>query len=156
MKSKLLLVSFLLLSVFSCNSDDDINPENKILGLYEFKLEKVGNNYELDFVNTLKFEQNGKVYGEAITVKSGTNDVLGYRYYFNGTYEIAENKVIISNREIFQNAFMDTFYAPKESLIYLEEDYGNESYLILDGFQMLQNTCPPNANCFIMNFEKIN
>ncbi|MBN7816508.1 hypothetical protein [Algoriphagus pacificus] len=156
MKPQLLLLSILLLTVFSCKSEDDINPENKILGLYEFKLEKVGNNYELDFVNTLDFKSDGTVYGEAFTTKAGTNEVLGYRYYFNGIYEIKNDKVSISDIESFHSIFMDTFYSPKSDLVNLDEGMAPEEYLIKDEFQTLQIVCPANANCFNMEFKKIN
>ncbi len=156
MKQKLLLFPLMLFIVISCKNEDEINPNSQLQGNWEYKLENVGNNYELDFVNTLEFKNDGTVYGEAFTTNSETDQILGYRYYFNGTYEIEDGKVIISEKETFQNVFMDTFYVPKEELIYLEEDLGTESYLIIEDFTKLQIICPPNANCLNILFEKTN
>lgn len=152
MKQQLLFTAILLLTIFSCKNDDEINPNNKLEGKWEFKMEKVGNNYELDFVNTLEFKVDGTVYGEGYTINSGTDQILGYRYYFNGKYTVEDGKVIINQKETFQNIFMDTFYSPKEDLIYLEEDMGSDSYLIKENYTKLQAICPPNANCVFMEY----
>lgn len=156
MKYKLLIASALLLSLFSCKDDQEISPMNELNGEWEFTMEKVGNDYELDFVDRLVFKPDGEVYGEGLTTNTGTDQLLGYRYYFNGKYEVADGKVIIKEREMFNNVMMDSFFSPKDELIYLEEDYGSDSYLIKGNYSELQIICPPNANCLNIIFTKNN
>ncbi|MBN3582271.1 hypothetical protein JYB64_07710 [Algoriphagus aestuarii] len=154
MKQKLLFIGLLLFFAFGCSKEDDIIPSNQLLGKYEFIMENVGNNYELDFVNTLEFKIDGSVYGEGFTIKSGTDQVLGYRFYFNGKYEIEEGNVIISEKEVFQNMYTDIFYAPKNEFIYLEEGMGSENYLIKSEFKELHSICPPYADCLQVIYKK--
>ena len=156
MKQNLLVSGLLLFFAFGCSKEDDIIPTNQLEGKYEFVMEKVGNNYELDFVNTLEFKADGSVYSEGFTTKTGTDEVLGYRFYFNGKYEIEDGKVSITGKEVFQNVFMDTFYAPKNELIYLEEWLGSENYLIKEEFKELHNICPSNANCLAAVYKRLN
>ena len=156
MKQNLLFTGLLLFFAFGCNKEDDIIPSNQLQGKYEFKLEKVGNNYEMDFVNTLDFKSDGTVYGEAFTTKAGTEEVLGYRYYFNGEYEIEDEKVTITSTESFHNNLMDTFFAPKRDLVYEEGGMASEEYFIKDEFQTLQIICPANVNCLNVVYKKLN
>lgn len=156
MKQKTLLVAMILFTLFSCKNDDDINPNHSLEGKWEFKMEKVGNTNEFDLVNTLEFKANGTVYGEGYTTNTGSDRILGYRYYFNGKYKVEDGKVIINQRETFQNVMMDSFYSPKDDLIYLEEDMGSESYLIKENYKELQNICSINANCVNVLYKKTN
>lgn len=156
MKLKLFIAGALLLSLFSCKDDQEITPLDELQGEWKFKMEKVGNNYELDFVDRLVFKPDGRVYGEGITTNTKTDKLLGYRYYFNGKYELVEDKVIIKDREIFNNSFTDSFFSTKDDLIYQEEDYGLVSYLIKENYSELHIICPPNANCANIIYTKIN
>ncbi|MBN3518978.1 hypothetical protein JYB62_03105 [Algoriphagus lutimaris] len=118
MNQKLLFLGMIVLSIYGCNQNNEMRPIKELVGPYEFKMEKVGKNHEIDFVDRLQFKSVGIVYGEGISNISGTNQVLGYRYYFNGSYKIEDGVVNIIETDAFQIDDEDSFFSLKDNLIY--------------------------------------
>lgn len=154
MKIKLLL--FLILSglFYSCNQEHEMGPVNELVGSYEFKMEHVGNHYELDFVNTLQFRSDGTVYGEGISKISGTDQQVGYRYYFYGSYKVEDGNVHISETESFRLDDEDSFFAAKSDLVPKDGNQVWNQLLIKDHARQLQSVCSTSANCLKIIFYK--
>lgn len=154
MKQQLLFLGIIALSCCGCNQENEIGPINELVGSYEFNMKNVGNNYELDFVDRLQFYPDGLVYGEGVASLSGTNQILGYRYYFHGSYKIEEGIVSITGSETFQTQDEASFFDSKDELVYKDGRQVWDQFSMEDNFQKLHSICPPNANCLNIIFNK--
>ena len=99
------------------------------------------------FVNRIQFNSDGTVTGEDYTTEVDSDDILGYRGYFTGTYTIVDGEVTISYDELYYMNMMDVSYIPKEDLVLWEGTYTYLEYRIAEDYSNLSLICPPNANC---------
>lgn len=52
-----------------------------------------------DLVDKFMFKADGTFTGENIALSSGTDEVLGYRAVYSGTYTVSDQKVTITHKD---------------------------------------------------------
>ncbi|WPR75833.1 lipocalin family protein [Algoriphagus sp. NG3] len=149
MKAKLLPLIALAMLLFSCKDVADPSPNLRIEGMYERNSE--GNlgwgEGKFSFVDQLEFKSNGTVSGESYTTEIGSEEILGYRAYFLGTYSIEDGKVVISYDDSYHMGTADINYMPKEELTFYGETDFIMEYAVVEDYSELFEICPFNAAC---------
>lgn len=149
MKTNLLSLIVLIVVIFSCKDVEEPSPNARLEGTYEYKSE--GNmgwgDNKFNFVNLLKFKSDGTVSGEEYTTEIGSDEILGYRGYFLGTYTITDGKVTISYDKSYSMGIADINYMAKEELTLYEGTIYRVDYSIAADYSQLSYICPPNAFC---------
>lgn len=149
MKTNLLSLFVLIVVISSCKDVEEVSPNTRLEGVYEYKSE--GNmgwgDNKFNFVNLLKFKSDGTVTGEEYTTEIGSDEILGYRGYFLGTYTISKGKVNISYDKSYNMGIADINYMAKEDLTLYEGTVNSVDYSIAADYSQLSYICPPNAFC---------
>lgn len=157
MKTKLLPLLALFLIFFSCKEDEEVTPVSKIQGSYESVIKIVdASGDEFNFVDRITLNLDGTASGEYYTSKVGSNDVLGYRGYFSGTYAILDQIVTISYEEYYFLQAEGVSYLPKNELTKSEDVDQNVEYIVKKDYSELNYNCPPNAYCVAQPYFKVN
>jgi len=137
MKTKLLPLIALGLLLFSCKNNDEINPEiltqNQWLRIYEYS----DADQPYDIVYSIDFKSDGKVYSEVFVRDMETKNVLGFLEYYNGNYQIVENKVAVSITEHFIN-MGGKMYSDKEELSLQDKENQSREYQLRNKNSELQ------------------
>ncbi len=116
MKAKLLtLITFGLL-LFSCNTDDEINPEVLTQNQWLNVVENTAADQPHEYVSSIKFEPDGKVYSEAFLRDIETKEIIGFREYFTGSFQITNGKIEVAIQELYTIQGSDELYLDKEEL----------------------------------------
>lgn len=151
MKKKLFPFIVLAITIFSCKDVADPSPNLRIEGTYERTSE--GNmgwgEAMFNFVDLLEFKSDGTVRGESYTTEIGSEEILGFREYFSGTYSVADGKVTISYNESFHMGIADINYMPKEELTLSQGTGLSNEYAIAEDYSELIYICPFNAACMV-------
>ncbi|SFT98036.1 hypothetical protein SAMN04489724_3131 [Algoriphagus locisalis] len=149
MKIKLLPLIALALIIFSCKDVEEPSPNSQIEGVFLSSYE--GNNAwinkKFNFVDLMKFNSNGTVTGESYTTELNSDEILGYRGYFSGSYSIKEGKVIVSYGELFHLGIEDVNYLPKEDLVLSEPTDFTSEYGIEEDYSELVTICSIYSIC---------
>jgi len=146
MKAKLLAIFALVIVLSSCRDVEELPPNVLIEGTFQSNAE-VGAGWgtgKFNYENTLKFNSNGTVYAEGVTKDLETGEVLGYRFYYTGTFSIVDENVQIIPDEYFHMNVADIDYLPKEDLLSHQEVVYTENYNIAENFTKLTYFCPDN------------
>ena len=134
---------------FSCKDVQEPSPNNRIEGVYEFVSE---GNYgwgekKFNFVDLMEFNSDGTVTGEGYTTEIGSDEILGYRSYFSGTYSISGDIVTIDYSKSYFMGIADINYLPKEDLTLAQVTDNIGSFSILENYTELMSICPNNGAC---------
>ncbi|WP_373398728.1 hypothetical protein V8V91_03250 [Algoriphagus halophilus] len=149
-------MSLLVISVGCNREDDEFNPGQAILGIYQKTDREISD--ELDFVRIIELKQGQKVVAQSTARKKGQSEDLGFQYYYEGTYKLEDNVVVINFTETFQLTDPDISYVSKDELTEIIREYFFEDrYSVSEDYQELTFICPPNALCMPpIPFERIN
>ncbi|UZD22393.1 lipocalin family protein [Algoriphagus halophytocola] len=149
MKSRLLPLIALAIFIYSCKDVVEPSPDSRIVGVYELSYEgNAGWGGDIfRFVDLMQFNSDGTVTGENYTTEVDSDEVLGYRGHFTGTFTIVEGVVTISYDEMYYMNMMDVNYIPKEDLILYEGAEYFPEYSIVEDYSELIPICSPNAIC---------
>lgn len=156
MKRTLVLIMSLLVGLVGCNrEDDELNPGQAILGIYQKTDREISD--ELDFVRIIELKQGQKVVAQSTARNKGQSEDLGFQYYYEGTYKLEGNVVVINFTETFHLTDPDISYLPKVDLPEVSREYFFEDrYSVSEDYQELTFICPPNALCIPPTpFERI-
>ena len=157
MKTRLLPLVALFLLIFSCKDVEEPSPNSRIEGTYEFTSE--GNmgwgEDSFRFVNRIQFNSDGTVTGEDYTTEVDSDDILGYRGYFTGTYTIVDGEVTISYDKLYYMNLMDANYIPKEDLVLSEGTDFIPEYEIAEDYSKLLLLCSPYSNCTVVSYLRV-
>ncbi|WP_192349633.1 hypothetical protein [Algoriphagus sp. Y33] len=119
MKTKLLSLIACAFLFFCCANDDEINPEVLVQNQWQNVVENTSADRPYDVVYSIDFKPDGKVYSEVFVRDMETKDILGFLEYYNGNYQLVDNKVAVSITEHYLN-LGGTMYSDKEELSLLE------------------------------------
>ena len=159
MKAKLFPALLLLISLFGCN-EEDLSPEAKIQGTYERLLlvNDPSGEKKFDFYDTYELRSDGTFYREDVTRNVGSDEVLGFRTFANGTYTLSDGVVTFHYEDFSSMQIEDIPYLPKEQLTFSDLRDFSDQYKILNNYMQLEYICPSNAMCssFIPAYTKIN
>ncbi|WP_192085967.1 lipocalin family protein [Algoriphagus sp. Y33] len=149
MKPKLLPLLAILLVFFSCNDVTEVSPNIRISGVYESTREAALGDGETkyDLVDKLIFKADGTFTGENITLSGGTDEILGYRAVYSGTYTVSEQKVAITYEDPLEINMRDIYYIPKDALTLMEGVSYSLEYAVSDSYSRLSIICPEFAKC---------
>jgi hypothetical protein len=90
MKVYLFTIPILVLLLISCDKSEEIDPNLRIAGKYQYTVE--GNmtfsEEKFNFVNTFEFQPDGNFLAEDYTTAAGSDVKLGYRGHYSGIYVI--------------------------------------------------------------------
>ncbi|PZX55793.1 hypothetical protein [Algoriphagus chordae] len=154
MKINLFPAVFLVLLLLGCKNEDEINPEvltqNQWLRVYEYS----DADQPYDIVYSIDFKSDGKVYSEVFVRDMETKNVLGFLEYYNGTYQIIENKVTVSIIEHFIN-MGGTFYSNKEGLSLQNIENQSREYQLRKNNSELHTLMPLYASSLGIIYKRI-
>ena len=146
MKKNLVLAMSLIAVLIGCKNEEDLNPSQAILGLYQQT--QVDYDEDLSFVKTIQLNSENQVLYQGFFREKGELEVLGYQFYYEGTYTLDGSVVVMVFENTFQLLDPDFTYVPKEDLDEVESEfYFEERYKVSDDYQELYYVCPPNALC---------
>ncbi|MBN3518979.1 hypothetical protein JYB62_03110 [Algoriphagus lutimaris] len=157
MKRNIAIVMSFMAILFSCkNEDDELNPGQAILGIYQKTDRDLSD--ELDFVRRIELKQGQQVVAQGTVKNKGESATLGFQYYYEGTYKLEGKVVVINFTKTFHLTDPDISYLPKDELPEVSREFFFEDrYKVSDDYQELIYICPPNALCVPPTpFEKIN
>ncbi|WP_296697902.1 hypothetical protein [Algoriphagus sp.] len=156
MKNKILLLTLLLYTIFSCkNEDEKLSPGQSVLGKYQQT--QRNSSEEFDFVSIIELKAGGMaIYQGTVREKGGKVD-LGFNFYYEGEFTLEEEIVVINYLDIYLLNDPDISYVSKEELNQIEiEDAFSDRYRINENYDELSYICPPNAFCIGESiFEKV-
>lgn len=151
MKSRIPTLFALIFILFSCKEDEELTPSAKLQGKYESSAELPSSwgftNYI--YVNSLEFKSDGTVYGEGTTLNIETEELLGYRYYINGTYTVIDGIVTVKYQDFYSMGIADIEFMEKDKLMAID-DIENGVYAIQEDYTQLNYMCSTFPDCGIM------
>ncbi|MFC5623816.1 hypothetical protein [Algoriphagus winogradskyi] len=124
MKTNLLPLLAIVLFIISCKDNDDVNPEVLTQSHWQKVIEYKTDDQSYDIIYSIEFKSDGEVYAEVFAKDMETGSVLGFLEYYNGNYQIVENKITVSLTEHYIN-MGGTMFSDKEGLSL--QDQGNLS-----------------------------
>ncbi|WP_192348991.1 hypothetical protein [Algoriphagus sp. Y33] len=147
MKIRLLFILALLIVSFSCQENKEPDSFNKMAGRWE-QIFEVNGLYES--YHFIEFKEDGTFHMEmsARTMETGEN--MGFRGIADGSYQVQDNIVIMTEEVLFSRDYDDPAYVddntffPKEALI-PSENTSEISYKIESDFSELRFICPENS-----------
>ncbi|MBN3582270.1 hypothetical protein JYB64_07705 [Algoriphagus aestuarii] len=146
MKKSIYFLLGLIVFFSGCKNEEDLNPSQAILGLYQQT--QVDYDEDLSFVKTIELNSENQVLYQGFFREKGESEVLGYQFYYEGTYTLDGDVVVMDFENTFQLLDPDITYVPKEDLVEVESEfYFEERYKVSDDYQELYYVCPPNALC---------
>lgn len=153
MNTKLL---FLIVGVFllGCSNDDEINPEILTQNQWQKVIEYTDADQPYDIVYSIDFKSDGKVYSEVFVRDMDTKNVLGFLEYYNGNYQIVENKVAVSIAEHFIN-MGGTLYSDKEELILQNIENQSREYQLRNKNSELHTIMPIYASSLGIIYDRV-
>ena len=156
MKNRIYFLFALVFILAGCKNEDDLNPSQAVLGVYQQS--QVDYIDGLTFFNTIELKAGNQVVFQGFFREKGESEILGYQFYFEGTYTLEGDVVVMDYENTFVLSDPDITYVPKEELTQIERDFTlDERYKVSEDYQELNYICPPNAFCALpVPFIKIN
>ncbi|MCE7056206.1 hypothetical protein LZF95_16095 [Algoriphagus sp. AGSA1] len=146
MKAKLsTLIAFGLL-LFGCNTDNEINPEVLTQSQWRNVIEDTASGQPYDYVSSIRFEADGKVYSEVFLRDLETEDVIGFREYFTGSFQITNGKIEVAIQELYTIQGSDEFYLDKEELSLDDRTTLTREFQLRNKNSELHTVMPPLAS----------
>ena len=146
MKNRVYILIALIVLLSSCKNEDELSPSKAVLGVYQ-KVD-VDFNDELSLFRTFELKAGNKVVFQGFFREKGESEKLGYQFYFEGTYTLEDDVLVMDYENTFVLSDPDITYVPKEELPQIERDFTlDERYKVSEDYQELTYICPPNAFC---------
>lgn len=155
MKTRLFFLIALGLIIFSCKHNDEINPEILTQNQWQKVIEYANADQPYDIVYSIDFKSGGKVYSEVFVRDMETNNVLGFLEYYNGTYQIVENKVAVLFTEHYNNIQSGTMYSDKENLNLQDKENETREYQLRKKNSELHTILPPLASSLGIIYTRV-
>lgn len=154
MKSNLLTLVALCLILFSCEDNDEISPEMLIQDQWLNVNEFADADQPYEIMYSIDFQSGGKVYMEAIVRDMETKNVLGFLEYYNGNYQLIENKIAVSITEHYYN-LGGTFYSDKEKLSLVDIENQTREFQLRNKNSELHTIMPIYASSLGIIYKRI-
>ncbi|SFB60475.1 hypothetical protein [Algoriphagus aquimarinus] len=154
MHKKLYLLIAIAFVLFSCKDNDDINPEVLTQNQWQKVIEYSDADQPYDIVYSIDFKSDGKVYSEVFVRDMATKNVLGFLEYYNGNYQIVENKVAVSITEHFIN-MGGTMYSDREKLSLQDKENQSREYQLRNKNSELHTIMPPLASSLGLIYNRV-
>lgn len=148
MKSRIPTLFALIFILFSCKEDEELTPIAKLQGKYETPVAALGFAPYI-YVNSLEFKSDGTVYGEGTTLNVKTKELLGYRYYSNGTYTVIDGIVTVKYQDFYDLGIADIEFMEKDKLMD-NDGIETDDYAIQEDYTQLNYICSTFPNCGIL------
>ncbi|MEB2775926.1 hypothetical protein SYJ56_11455 [Algoriphagus sp. D3-2-R+10] len=116
MNKKLFSLIAIAFFLFSCKDDDEVNPEVLTQNQWQNVVENTSADRPYEYVFSIEFEPNGKVYSEAFFRDLETNELIGFREYLTGSFQIINGNIMVSILELYTIQGSDDMYLDKEEL----------------------------------------
>lgn len=146
MKNRFYILIALIALLSSCKNEDELSPSKAVLGVYQQS--QVDYIDGLTFFNTMELKAGNQVIFQGFFREKGESEILGYQFYFEGTYTLEDDVVVMDFENTFVLSDPDITYVPKEELPQIERDFTlDERYKVSEDYQELSYICPPNAFC---------
>ena len=154
MHKKLYLLIAIAFVLISCKDNDDINPEVLTQNQWRYVIEYANADQPYDIVYSIDFKSDGKVYSEVFVRDMETKNVLGFLEYYNGNYQIVENKVAVSITEHFIN-MGGTMYSDREKLSLQDKENQSREYQLRNKNSELHTIMPPLASSLGLIYNRV-
>lgn len=155
MKIKLITSIFLVLLLLGCNNDDEINPKILTQSQWLNVIENTTANQPYDYVSSIRFEPDGKVYSEVFLRELETKEVIGFREYFNGNFQIINGKIEVSIQELYTIQGSDEFYLDKEELSIVDGTGFSREYQLRNSNSELHTIMPIYASSLGIIYNRV-
>jgi len=105
-------------------------------------------------VYSIDFKSDGKVYSEVFVRDMDTKNVLGFLEYYNGNYQLIENKVAVSITEHYFN-LGGTFYSDKEKLSLMDIENQTREFQLRNKNSELHTIMPIYASSLGIIYKRV-
>ncbi|WP_339879614.1 hypothetical protein [uncultured Algoriphagus sp.] len=151
---RLLPLIVLGLLLFSCKDNDEINPEVLTQNQWQKVIEYTNSDQSYDIVYSIDFKSDGEVYSEVSVREMESKNVLGFLEYFNGNYQIVENKVAVSITEHYMN-LGGTMYSDKEGLSLIDRENEIREFQLRNKNSELHTIMPITASSVGIIYDRV-
>ncbi|WPR76925.1 hypothetical protein [Algoriphagus sp. NG3] len=155
MKSKLLLLIAYGLLLFSCNNDEEINPEVLTRNQWQNVVENTSADRPYEYVFSIEFKPNGKVYSEAFFRDLETKELIGFREYLTGSFQIISGNIMVSILELYTIQGSDDMYLDKEELSILDGENLSRVFELRNKNTELHTIMPPLSSSLGMIYYRV-
>ena len=154
MKINLFPAVFLMLLLLGCKNEDEINPEVLTQNQWQKVIEYTNSDQDYDIVYSIDFKSDSEVYSEVFVREMETKDVLGFLEYYNGIYQIVENKVVVSIRDHYMN-LSGTMYSDKEGLSLIDRENETREFQLRNKNSELHTLMPITASSVGIIYDRV-
>jgi hypothetical protein len=156
MKVYLFTIPILVFLLISCDESEEIDPNLRIAGKYQYTVE--GNmtfsEEKFNFVNTFEFQPDGNFLAEDYTTAVGSDVKLGYRGHYSGIYVIVNGELTLFYTYQRILDVENVNYASKDELGFRGEQFKDE-YAIEDDFKSLNYICSERVDCVGLPYKRV-
>jgi len=156
MKVHLLAVPILIFMLISCNESEEIDPNLRIAGKYQYTVE--GNmtfsDERFNFVNTFEFQPDGTFISEDYTTAAGSDVILGFRGLYSGIYVIVNGELTLFYSYQLVLNLEDLNYVSREKLGFRGGPFKDE-YAIEDDFKSFNYICSGRVDCVGLPYKRV-
>lgn len=153
MKTKLL--PLLALILFSCKNDYEINPEVLTQNQWQNVIENTSADLPYEYVFSIEFEPDGKVYSEAFFRDLETKELIGFREYLTGNFHIINGNIIVSILELYTIQGSDDMYLDKEELSIVDGENLSREFQLRNKNSELHTIMPPLSSSLGMIYYRV-
>ena len=155
MKVKLLTLFALGLFFFSCTTEEDIDPEVLTQSQWMNVVEGTTADRPYEYVFSIEFEPNGKVYSEAFFRDLETNQLIGFREYLTGSFQIINGNIVVSILELYTIQGSDDMYLGKEELSIVDGENLSRVFVLRNKNTELHTIMPPLSSSLGMIYYRV-
>jgi hypothetical protein len=156
MKVHLLAIPILIFMLISCNESEEIDPNLRIAGKYQYTVE--GNmtfsDERFNFVNTFEFQPDGTFISEDYTTAAGSDVILGLRGLYSGIYLIVNGELTLFYSYQLVINVEDLNYVSREKLGF-RGGQSKDEYAIEDDFKSFNYICSERVNCVGLPYKRV-
>ncbi|TXE05149.1 hypothetical protein [Algoriphagus aquimarinus] len=155
MHKKLYLLIAIAFVLFSCKDNDDINPEVLTENQWQYVIENTTADPPYEYVFSIEFEPDGKVYSEAFLRDVETKEVMGHQEYFNGNFQLINGKIEVSILELYSIQVSEGLYLDKEKLSIVEGEIQSREYQLRNKNSELHTIMPIYASSLGIIYKRV-
>lgn len=143
------------LILFSCKEDDEVNPEILTQNQWLNVIENTTAGQTYQYVFSIEFEPDGKVYSEAFLRDLETKEVFGHLEYFSGNFQIVNGKIEVTINEHYSIQDGDGMYLDKEDLTKVDREAFTREYQLRNKNSELHTIMPITASSLGIIYKRV-
>ncbi|SFU12150.1 hypothetical protein SAMN04489724_4078 [Algoriphagus locisalis] len=155
MNFKLLPLVIIVFVLISCKEDEEVNPE--VLTQYHWEKAFQDLNFDppYEVVYSIDFQIDGKVHYESYFRDLETKDILGFIEYYDGNYQVGQNKITVLITEHYTNQVSGEMYSDKDQLTLMEIVNQSREFQLRNNNSELHTIMPLYSSSLGIIYERV-